>query len=148
MLQFVWANQEDYAEETAMSNSWYEVLSVLHLMAMLSLSQANILLLSKKTADSYQSKVSEESRRASIDIFLKAAGYLDFAVQLVLPQFPPELRKDLPLDLAEGVLQALSLQALGHVYLNIWHPTIPFVIFWSYSIFYWISRSIFFKEDS
>lgn len=57
-------------------------------------------------------------------------------------------RKDLPLDLAEGVLQALSLQALGHVYLNIWHPTIPFVIFWSYSIFYWISRSIFFKEDS
>ncbi|KAK9283246.1 hypothetical protein L1049_011482 [Liquidambar formosana] len=115
---------------------------------MLSLSQANTLLLPKKTADSYQSKVSEESRRASIDIFLKAAGYLDFAVQLVLPQFPPELRKDLPLDLAEGVLQALSLQALGHVYLNIWHPTIPFVIFWSYSIFYWISRSIFFKEDS
>lgn len=33
-----------------------------------------------------------ESRRASIDIFLKAAGYLDFAIQHVLPQFPPELR--------------------------------------------------------
>ncbi|KAK9288052.1 hypothetical protein L1049_016498 [Liquidambar formosana] len=81
-----------------MSNSWYEVLSVLHLMAMLSLSQANTLLLPKKTADSYQSKVSEESRRASIDIFLKAAGYLDFAVQLVLPQFPPELSLQSPVS--------------------------------------------------
>ncbi|XP_030975343.1 uncharacterized protein LOC115995064 [Quercus lobata] len=40
-VQFEWVNQEDDAEETGMSNAWYEVLSVLHLMAMLSLSQAN-----------------------------------------------------------------------------------------------------------
>lgn len=33
-----------------------------------------------------------ESRRSSIDIFLKAAGYLDCAIQQVLPQLPPELR--------------------------------------------------------
>lgn len=33
-----------------------------------------------------------ESRRASVDIFLKAAGYLDFAVQHVLPHFPTQLR--------------------------------------------------------
>lgn len=112
-LQFVWINQEDDTEETAMSNCWYEVLSVLHLMAMLSLLQANLLLLPKTPADGYQSTVSEESRRASIDVFLKAAGYLDFAIQHVLPQFPPELRKDLPLDLAEGVLRALCLQALS-----------------------------------
>lgn len=112
-LQFDWINQEDDTEETAMSNCWYEVLSVLHLMAMLSLLQANLLLLPKTPADGYQSTVSEESRRASIDIFLKAAGYLDFAIQHVLPQFPPELRKDLPLDLAEGVLRALCLQALS-----------------------------------
>ncbi|XP_034697854.1 uncharacterized protein LOC117923596 [Vitis riparia] len=112
-LQFVWINQEDDTEETAMSNCWYEVLSVLHLMAMLSLLQANLLLLPKTPADGYQSTLSEESRRASIDIFLKAAGYLDFAIQHVLPQFPPELRKDLPLDLAEGVLRALCLQALS-----------------------------------
>ncbi|KAK9290254.1 hypothetical protein L1049_008421 [Liquidambar formosana] len=117
MLQFVWANQEDYAEETAMSNSWYEVLSVLHLMAVLSLSQANTLLLPKKTADSYQSKVSEESRRASIDIFLKAAGYLDFAVQLVLPQFPLELRlqlcilSSLPLSILSSLCEAFRLQS-------------------------------------
>lgn len=112
-LQFVWANQEDDAAETTISNSWYELLSVLHMMAMLSLSQANVLLLPKTSSDGYHSNVSEESRKASIDIFLKAAGYLDFAVWHVLPQVPPELRKDLPLDLAEGVLQALSLQALG-----------------------------------
>ncbi|KAJ9145679.1 hypothetical protein P3X46_028034 [Hevea brasiliensis] len=114
-LQFVWINQEDDTEETAMSNAWYEVLSVLHLMAMLLLSQANLLLLPRISADGYQPKVSAESRRASIDIFLKAAGYLDCAVHHVLPQFPAALRRDLPVDLVEGVLRALSLQALGQV---------------------------------
>lgn len=46
-------------QETAISNAWYEVLSVLHLMAMLSLSQANLLLLPRTSADGYQPKVSE-----------------------------------------------------------------------------------------
>ncbi|XP_010540036.1 PREDICTED: uncharacterized protein LOC104813932 [Tarenaya hassleriana] len=112
-VQFVWVNQEDEAEETAMSNVWYEVLSVLHLMAMLQLSQANLLLLPRGSTDGYHSKVSEENRRASIDIFLKAAGYLDCAVRHVLPHLPAELRRSLPVDLAEGVLRALCLQALG-----------------------------------
>lgn len=112
-VQFLWINQEDEAEETAMSNAWYEVLSVLHLMAMLSLSQANLLLLPRTSADGYQPKVSEENRRASVDVFLKAAGYLDCAVRHVLPQLSPELRRNLPVDLAEGVLRALCLQALG-----------------------------------
>ncbi|RVW69955.1 hypothetical protein CK203_052698 [Vitis vinifera] len=112
-VQFVWVNQEDDAEETTMSNAWYEVLSVLHLMAMLLLSQANLLLLPRTSSDGYQPKVSEESRRASIDIFLKAAGYLDCAVKHVLPQLSSELRRNLPVDLAEGVLRALCLQALG-----------------------------------
>ncbi|KAF8407412.1 hypothetical protein HHK36_006543 [Tetracentron sinense] len=112
-VHFAWVNQEDDTEETAISNSWYEVLSVLHLMALLSLSQANILLIPKTSADGYQPKVLEESRRASIDVFLKAAGYLDCAVRHVLPQLPTELRRDLPVDLAEGVLRGLCLQALG-----------------------------------
>uniref|UniRef100_A0A5B7BG07 BRO1 domain-containing protein n=1 Tax=Davidia involucrata TaxID=16924 RepID=A0A5B7BG07_DAVIN len=112
-VQFVWVNQEDDAEETAISNAWFEVLSVLHLMAMLSLSQANLLLLPRTSADGYQPKVSEESRKASIDVFLKAAGYLDCAVRHVLPQLRAQLRSDLPVDLAEGVLRALCLQALG-----------------------------------
>ncbi|XP_077220757.1 uncharacterized protein LOC143854602 isoform X1 [Tasmannia lanceolata] len=92
IVQFVWVNHEDDAEETAMSNAWYEVLSVLHLMAMLSLSQANLLLLPKTSTDGYQPKVSEENRTTSVDIFLKAAGYLDCAIRYVLPQMPPELR--------------------------------------------------------
>lgn len=46
-------------QETAMFNAWYEVLSVLHLMAMLLLSQANLLLLPRTSADGYQPKVSE-----------------------------------------------------------------------------------------
>ncbi|CAH9111900.1 unnamed protein product [Cuscuta europaea] len=112
-VQFSWVNQEDDAEETAIFSGWYEVLSVLHLMAMLSLSQANLLLFPRASLDDYQLKVSEESRRTSVDIFLKAAGYLDCAVKHVLPQFPTELRRNLPVDLAEGVLLALCLQALG-----------------------------------
>ncbi|KAG4397600.1 hypothetical protein GLYMA_10G173800v4 [Glycine max] len=112
-VQFDWVNQEDDTEETTMSNAWYEVLSVLHLMAMLLLSQANLLLLPRTSTDSHQPKVSEESRRASVDIFLKAAGYLDCAVRHVLPQLPGELRRNLPVDLTEGVLRALCLQALG-----------------------------------
>lgn len=112
-VQFVWVNQEDVAEETAMSNAWYEVLSVLHLMAMISLSQANLLVLPRISSDGYQPKVSDESRRASIDIFLKAAGYLDCAIRHVFPHLPSEVRGNLPVDLAEGVIRALSLQALG-----------------------------------
>ncbi|KAG5536028.1 hypothetical protein RHGRI_023727 [Rhododendron griersonianum] len=147
-VQFVWVNQEDDAEETAMSNAWYEVLSVLHLMASLSLSQANLVLLPRTSADGYQPKISEESRRTSIDVLLKAAGYLDCAVKQVLPLLPTELRsayegivlklisryriliiftlvqgcsfyffvdfrRGLPVDLTEGVLRALCLQALG-----------------------------------
>ncbi|RYQ92747.1 hypothetical protein Ahy_B09g098962 [Arachis hypogaea] len=72
---------------------------VLHLMAMLLLLQANFLLLPRSSTDGYQLKVSEESRRASVDIFLKAAGYLDCAVKHVLPQLPAELRRNLPVDL-------------------------------------------------
>nr|POE61693.1 hypothetical protein CFP56_51899 [Quercus suber] len=65
-VQFVWVNQEDDAEETGMSNAWYKVLSVLHLMAMLSLSQANLLLLPRTSADGYQPKVSEGSFTAKL----------------------------------------------------------------------------------
>lgn len=87
-VEFVWINQEDEAEvklkphghrslnfffllscsshypclflqETAMCSAWYEVLSVLHLMATLSLSQANLLLLPRTSVDGYQPKLTE-----------------------------------------------------------------------------------------
>ncbi|RYQ85152.1 hypothetical protein Ahy_B10g104652 isoform A [Arachis hypogaea] len=99
--------------------------------------EANFLLLPRSSTDGYQLKVSEESRRASVDIFLKAAGYLDCAVKHVLPQLPAELRRNLPVDLAEGTLRALSLQALGYwpsVICDI-HVTLR----WS-SYFFWTMR--------
>ena len=46
-------------QETAISSAWYEVLSVLHMLAMLSLSQANSLLIPKASVDGYQPKVTE-----------------------------------------------------------------------------------------
>lgn len=112
-VQFVWINQEDAAEETTMSNVAYEILSILHLMSALCLSDANLLLLPKAPADASQSRISEESKRAAIDILLKAAGYLECAVRHVLPQIPLVERKDLPIDLAEGKLRAICMQALG-----------------------------------
>lgn len=48
-----------FLQETAISNAWYEVLSVLHLMAMLLLSQANCMLLPRRSADDYPPKVSD-----------------------------------------------------------------------------------------
>ncbi|PAN07252.1 hypothetical protein PAHAL_1G322200 [Panicum hallii] len=112
-LQFVWANQEDVAEETTMVDPWYEVLSVLHLMAMVCFVQANTLLLPRSYADGHGPRVSEESRQATVDLFLKAAGYLECAIHHVLTQIPPERRRELPVDLAEGNLKALSLQGLS-----------------------------------
>lgn len=113
LVEFVWINQEDDEQETAISSAWYEVLSVLHMMSMLSLSQANSLLIPKSSVDGYQPKVTEENKKAAINIFLKAAGYLDCAVRSVLPQMREEVKRKLPADLKEGVLQALSVQALG-----------------------------------
>lgn len=46
-------------QEMGMYSAWYEVLSVLHLMAALSLSQANLLLLPRTSTDGYLPKVSE-----------------------------------------------------------------------------------------
>ncbi|XP_006649195.1 uncharacterized protein LOC102704126 [Oryza brachyantha] len=112
-IQFAWMNQEDDAEDTSMPSAWYEVLSVLHLMALLRLSQANSLLVPKTSIEGYHAKVSEENKRASVEIFLKAAGYLECAIQHVLPKMSPEKRKGLPVDLAEGILKAICMQALG-----------------------------------
>ncbi|XP_066328873.1 uncharacterized protein [Miscanthus floridulus] len=112
-IQFSWMDQEDDAEEKALPSSWYEVLSVLHMMAMLRLSQANSLPLPKTSLEGYHAKVSEDNKRASVEIFLKASGFLECAIQHVLPRISPENRKGLPVDLSEGVLKAICMQALG-----------------------------------
>eukprot|EP01018_Ginkgo_biloba_P017219 Gb_12160 [translate_table: standard] len=118
----------DFSEETALSSTWYEVLSVLHIMAMISLSQANSLLLPKAPVDGHQPKVSEENKKTAIEMLLKSAGYLEYGVRHILTQIPEEIKyaianmsqcalfshlRKLPTDLQEGVLQAISVQALG-----------------------------------
>uniref|UniRef100_A0A0D6R8E4 BRO1 domain-containing protein n=1 Tax=Araucaria cunninghamii TaxID=56994 RepID=A0A0D6R8E4_ARACU len=113
LVEFSWINQEDDEKETSLSNTWYEVLSILHMMAMTCLLQANSLLIPKAPADGYPPKVSEENKKASIDMFLKAGGYLDYGARHILIQIPNEVKSKLPTDLHEGVLQAISAQALG-----------------------------------
>lgn len=54
-----WKADYDCFQVTVMASAWYEVLSVLHLMAMLCLSEANALLLPKMASDGYQQKTSE-----------------------------------------------------------------------------------------
>lgn len=49
-----------------MSNTWYEVLSVVHLLAVLSLSQANLLLLPVAPNDGHLSKLSEGKVKNSV----------------------------------------------------------------------------------
>lgn len=66
-----------------MSNAWYEVLSVLHLMAMLLLSQANLLLLPRTSADGHQPKVSEGrhlDQKSVASLFLTFSNFLSLFI--------------------------------------------------------------------
>eukprot|EP00250_Pteridium_aquilinum_P010298 c19276_g1_i1 orf=158-1378(+) len=111
-VPFAWKNQEDTQLETSISDCHYEVLSVLHVMAVLGLMQAN-LLLSPKASSDYQTRTTEERRKEAIDVFLKVSGLLECAMKFVMPKLSQELKAKLPTDLKDDVLQALSMQALG-----------------------------------
>ncbi|KAH7441085.1 hypothetical protein KP509_03G025000 [Ceratopteris richardii] len=112
-LEFCWTNQEDPQQETAIADAHYELLSLLHLMAMLGLSQANYLLTPVSSTDGYQPKVTEENKRASLDAFLKSSGILKFALSHVMTQMSEDLKKRLPSDLSKDTLHALYMQAIG-----------------------------------
>ncbi|KAI5065029.1 hypothetical protein GOP47_0019724 [Adiantum capillus-veneris] len=112
-LEFSWTNQEDTQQETAIADAHYELLSLLHLMAMLGLSQANSLLSPVSSTDGYQPKVTEENKRASLDAFLRASGILKCALSSVMTQMSEDLKKRLPADLSKDTLHALYMQALG-----------------------------------
>eukprot|EP00249_Psilotum_nudum_P012964 c24076_g1_i1 orf=322-1608(-) len=112
-VEFSWTNQEDEEQETVIANSLYELLSVLHLMAIVGLSQINLLLTPQPPVDGYQAKSPEENKRTAIMCFLKVSGILEYAINVVIPRMPEEIKRRLPVDLKEGVLHALSMQALG-----------------------------------
>ncbi|KAJ7218161.1 hypothetical protein O6H91_Y470200 [Diphasiastrum complanatum] len=115
IADFSWSNQEDEIKETTLRSAHYELLSVLHLLGMLYLLEANIKLTPNSPADGYQPKFVEESKKAAIELLLKAAQVLECGLNFVLPQFPANLKEKLPVDLQEGVLRALQLQALSQV---------------------------------
>ncbi|XP_049346382.1 uncharacterized protein LOC125810922 [Solanum verrucosum] len=110
---FKWKNLEDGQEqETSVANSWFELLSVLHMMAMLTLVEANMKLIPKDIAMTERA-VSGDCMRDTVDLLLKASGYLDFCVQDVLVHLPPDIKNKLPKDLHQGILEATSNQALA-----------------------------------
>lgn len=113
VVEFKWKNLEDGRQEICVANSWFEILSVIHMMAMLALTEANSMLIPKDHSGSSERLVSADCMRDAVDLLLKASGYLEFCVRDVLVHLPPDIKKRLPKDLQEGVLEALSIQALG-----------------------------------
>ncbi|KAM2203704.1 hypothetical protein ACFX1S_023438 [Malus domestica] len=113
LVEFKWKCLEDGKQEACAANSWFEVLSVLHLMAMLTLSEADTLMIPLDHSGSTTRTVSSDSKREAVDLLLKASGYLEFCVRDVLVRIPPEIKKNLPKNLRDGVLEAISYQTLG-----------------------------------
>lgn len=113
LVEFKWRMLGEDGEETCLASAWYEVLSVVHLMAMLSLLQANLMLVPKQSSDEGERKISEDSKKFAVDLLLKASGCLDYCVRHIMVQLPLQIRKNLPNSLQEGMLEAISVQALA-----------------------------------
>ncbi|KAL9246060.1 hypothetical protein vseg_019642 [Gypsophila vaccaria] len=111
-VQFKWRTLDD-RQEICITNTWFEVLSVVYMLAVLTLVEANILLVPKHDIHSSDRTVSTDSQRDAVDLLLKASGYLDFCVKKILPKLTSEIKDKLHKDMQEGALEALSLQALG-----------------------------------
>lgn len=113
LIEFKWRMLGEDGEETCIASAWYEVLRVVHLMAMLSLLQANLVLIPKESSDECEGEVSEDSKKVAVDLLLKASGCLDYCVRHIMVHLPLQIRKKLPNNLQEGMLEAISIQALA-----------------------------------
>ncbi|KAJ9132867.1 hypothetical protein P3X46_033693 [Hevea brasiliensis] len=113
LVEFKWKVLEDGRHENSVSNSWFEFLSVVHMMAILTLSEADSLMIPKDHSGSGIRVVSLDCKRDAVDLLLKAAGYLEFCVREVLVRIPADIKKGFSKDLQDGVLEAISIQALG-----------------------------------
>lgn len=112
-VEFKWKNLGDGRQEASVASAWFELLSVIHMMAMVTLSEANSLMIPKDHSGSEVRTVSTDCKRDAVDLLLKASGYLEFCIREVLICIPPELKERLPKDLQGGVLEATYIQALG-----------------------------------
>lgn len=113
LVQFKWRSLDFRRQETCIPSSWFELLSVVYMLGVLTLVEANKLLIPEQYTGSSDRIVSTDCQRDAVDLLLKASGYLDYCVKSILPQLAPEIKNKLPKDMNEGALEALSLQALG-----------------------------------
>ncbi|KAI3929513.1 hypothetical protein MKX01_025681 [Papaver californicum] len=114
IVEFKWKNLLDGRQECCLTSSWFEVLSVVHMMAVLLLSEANALLINPmSTMEGSETSIPEESKKDAIELLIKASGYLEFCVRCILAPLSQEIKSRLPKDMQEGILEALSIQALG-----------------------------------
>ncbi|KAL5979208.1 hypothetical protein ACLOJK_019106 [Asimina triloba] len=86
IVEFKWKSLGKDKEEICLASSWYELLSVIHMMAMLTLSEANTMLIRKESPAICERKASEDFRTAAVDLLLKASGYLQHCVQDILDE--------------------------------------------------------------
>ncbi|KAM0859052.1 hypothetical protein ACQ4PT_047468 [Festuca glaucescens] len=111
-VQFSWRTLDD-DQECCLASAWYEVLSVIHMMAMLALFEANLKLIPRNGQYGIEKKVSEDSKKDVVDSLLRASGCLDYSVHRLLVQIPVQIKKSFPSYLQEGILEAISIQALA-----------------------------------
>lgn len=113
LVEFKWKYLDDKRKETCISSSWFELLSVIYMLGLLTLSEANSLLIPNEHSASEDGAVSGDSTRNAVDLLLKASGYLEFCGRSILANLSSEIKKKLPRDMQEGILEALCIQALG-----------------------------------
>ncbi|KAF3334463.1 BRO1-like domain-containing protein [Carex littledalei] len=89
LVEFKWKSLED-DEEFSVACAWYEALSIVHAMAMLSLLEANLVLLPKEIPNGSERKVSEDSKKDVVELLLKASGCLEYCVHHILVQIPTQ----------------------------------------------------------
>ncbi|XP_010524246.1 PREDICTED: uncharacterized protein LOC104802368 isoform X2 [Tarenaya hassleriana] len=113
-LEFKWKSLEGNGRrESCFTNIWFEILSVLYMMAVMALSEANSLMIPKDCSGSGTRVIPTECKRNAVDLLIKASGYLEFCSRQILVHVPPEMKDKMPEEMQEGVIQALSIQALG-----------------------------------
>ncbi|KAM3197506.1 hypothetical protein ACQJBY_072897 [Aegilops geniculata] len=111
-VQFSWRTIDD-DQECCLASAWYEVLSVVHMMAMLALFEANLKLIPREGQNGTEKKVSEDSKKDVVDSLLRASGCLDYSVHHILIKIPAQIKKGFPSYLQEGMLEAISIQSLA-----------------------------------
>ncbi|ONM26598.1 Endosomal targeting BRO1-like domain-containing protein [Zea mays] len=75
--------------------------------------QANLLLLPKNSQGGGERKVSEDGKKDAVGSLLSASGCLHYSVHGILVQIPAQVKKSFPSYLHEGMLEAISIQALA-----------------------------------